>query len=120
MANTDMRRALRIAIFGAGLWASAIAAADAPHEVTIRMQKESFVPASTTVAAGTRVTWTNEDSVPHSVTAGDSRIDSGPILPGKSFEWTADGAGAINYHCIFHPSMTAVLTVSATNGKATK
>lgn len=115
-----MRNALRIALFGAGLCASVVAAADAPHEVTIRMQKESFVPASLTVAAGTRVTWTNDDSIPHSVTAGDNRIDSGPILPGKSFEWTADGAGPIDYHCIFHPSMTAVLTVAATGDTATK
>ncbi|HSE12434.1 MAG TPA: cupredoxin domain-containing protein [Rudaea sp.] len=115
-----MRSALRIAIFGAGLCASAIAAAGAPHEVTIRMQKESFVPASLTVAAGTRVTWTNDDSVPHSVTAGDNRIDSGPILPGKSFAWIADGAGSIDYHCIFHPSMTAVLKVGAAGDTATK
>jgi plastocyanin len=54
------------------------------------------------------------------VTAADNRFDSGPILPGKSFEWTAEGSGKVDYHCIFHPSMTASLTVGATAGKATK
>jgi len=115
-----MRLPLRVAILGAGVCASAFTLAAAPLELTIRMQKEAFVPAETTVAAGTHVTWTNTDTVPHSVTATDDRFDSGPILPGKSFEWTAEGSGAVNYHCIFHPSMTAILTVGATAGKATK
>jgi plastocyanin len=77
------------------------------------MQKESFVPVTLAVAAGTHVTWTNDDTIPHSVTADDKRFDSGPILPGKSFGWTATGSGTIAYHCIFHPSMTATLTVRA-------
>lgn len=115
-----MRNKLRVAILGAGLCVSAFALAAGPHAVTIKMQKESFVPAKTTVAAGTHITWTNTDTVPHSVTAAENRFDSGPILPGKSFEWTADKAGKVDYHCIFHPSMTAVLTVDATSGEATK
>jgi plastocyanin len=115
-----MRSRLRVAILGAGLCASALALAAGSQPVTIKMQKEAFVPASTMVAAGTHVTWTNTDTVPHSVTAVDSRFDSGPILPGKSFEWTAEGSGPVNYHCIFHPSMTATLTVGTTSGKAVK
>lgn len=101
---------MRAALVGAGLCASAATGA---ADLAIRMQKESFVPAKTSVAAGTKVTWTNTDTVPHSVTADDKRFDSGPILPGKSFAWTADGSGTIAYHCIFHPSMNAALTVRA-------
>ena len=115
-----MRCRLRVAILGAGLCASAFALAAGPDTVTISMQKEAFVPASMTVAPGTHVTWTNTDTVPHSVTAADNRFDSGPVLPGKSFEWIAGGSGAVNYHCIFHPSMTATLTVGTTVGKAVK
>jgi len=115
-----MRCRLRVAILGAGLCASAFALAAGSQPVTISMQKEAFVPANATVAAGTRVIWTNTDQIPHSVTAADNRFDSGPILPGKSFEWTAEGSGAVNYHCIFHPSMTASLTVGTTDGKAVK
>ena len=111
-----MRAPLLAILIGAGLCAGAAAlAVDAPS-VTIAMQKESFVPAQKTVAAGTRITWTNNDTVPHSVTTSDNHFDSGPIPPGKTFEWTADGSGTIAYHCIFHPSMTAELTIrSATN-----
>jgi len=86
--------------------------------MAIKMQKESFVPAKVTTAAGTQVTWTNTDTVPHSVTADDKRFDSGPIPPGKSFEWTVSGAGTIAYHCIFHPSMIATLTVVDADGKS--
>jgi len=118
--NTDMCRRLRVAILGAGLCASAFALGAGSEPATIRMQKEAFVPASMSVAAGTHVTWTNTDTVPHSVTARDNRFDSGPIQPGKSFEWTAEGSGAVNYHCIFHPSMTAILTIGTTTGKASK
>ena len=111
---------LRVAILGAGLCASAFVLAAGSDTATIRMQKEAFVPASMTVAAGTHVIWTNTDTVPHSVTAADNRFDSGPVLPGKSFEWTAGGDGAVNYHCIFHPSMTATLTVGTTVGKQSR
>lgn len=112
-----MRNALRIAMLGAGLCASAAlsAAAQPPRTLAVKMQKESFVPAKVSAAAGTQVTWTNTDTVPHSVTADDKRFDSGPILPGKSFEWTVGGSGIIAYHCIFHPSMTATLTVRASS-----
>jgi plastocyanin len=81
------------------------------------MQQESFVPATMTVIVGTPITWTNTDTVPHSVTAADGRFDSGPILAGKSFQWTPTETGSLKYHCIFHPSMTAALTVKAAAAK---
>ena len=113
-----MRTALRVIVVGAGLLASAAAFADQGDEVNIKMQKESFVPAQIKVAVGARVTWTNTDEVPHSVTALDGSLDSGPILPGKSFQWTPKEIGILNYHCIFHPSMTAALTVRVPAGNS--
>ena len=108
-----MQRELMCAMFGAGLLASAMAGAATPQGVTIKMTQQAFVPDKSTVAAGTLVTWTNNDSVPHSVTANDGKFDSGAILPGKTYQWTAPDAGTIAYHCIFHPSMTAQITVGA-------
>jgi plastocyanin len=109
-----------MAIFGAGLCAGAASSAAEPQAPAVRMQKEAFVPASLSVAAGAKITWTNTDTVPHSVTADDKRFDSGPVLPGKSFEWTTSGAGTIAYHCIFHPSMTAAMTIRADAGPSGK
>jgi plastocyanin len=110
-------RILLCLVASAGLLAGTMALADESHEVTIRMQKASFVPAQLEVAVGARITWINTDEMPHSVTALDGRFDSGPILPGKSFQWTPKEAGGVNYHCVFHPSMTAALTVDAPAGK---
>ena len=93
------------------LTGAADAAAPVSKDVAIALTKESFVPETATVPAGAHIVWTNNDSVPHSVTANDGRFDSGPLLPGKTFEWTVSGAGNIAYHCIYHPSMTATLTV---------
>jgi len=106
-----MHSALRSVMFGAGLLASAALSAAEQPSLAVKMEKESFVPAKVSATAGTQVTWTNTDTVPHSVTADDNRFDSGLILPGKSFQWTATNTGTIAYHCIFHPSMTAVLSV---------
>jgi len=72
----DARNALRAALIGVGLCAGAVAHAGSPQELTIRMQKESFVPANASVAAGTRIIWINSDTIPHSVTAGDNGFDS--------------------------------------------
>jgi plastocyanin len=94
------------------LTGAADAAAPA-KSVAIALTKESFVPATATVPAGAHIVWTNNDSVPHSVTANDGRFDSGPVLPGKTFEWMASGSGDIAYHCIYHPSMTATLKVKS-------
>ena len=102
-----------LVVLGAGIVTGTATFAAPSHDLAIKIQKEVFVPASTAVAAGTRITWTNTDSMPHSVTANDQRFDSGAIAPGKSFEWTADSAGTIAYHCIFHPSMAGTLTVRA-------
>ena len=63
---------------------------------TVDMKDIKFVPADVTVPAGTTITWTNSDEVPHTVTkdggpGGD--FDSGNIDPGGTFELTADVPG---------------------------
>ncbi len=40
-------------------------AADQPASAAVTIDNFSFGPASLTVAAGTTVTWTNDDDVPH-------------------------------------------------------
>jgi plastocyanin len=45
-----------------------------------------FVPERLEVAAGDRITWTNRDFVPHSVTGKAAGIESGDLAESKS--WT--------------------------------
>jgi plastocyanin len=81
--------------------------------VTIKMQNIAFSPNSTTVKVGEKVTWTNDDSVAHNVTA-DSGADfkSKDFSKGGTFSFTPDKAGTIKYVCTIHPGMTGTLTVT--------
>ena len=70
-----------------------------------------FVPDRLEVAVGERITWTNRDFVPHSVTAKARGIESGDLTEGKSFSYVAKGRGEIDYICRLHPVMKATLVV---------
>ena len=107
MRRRDLRILAAAALF---LFAVAAHAASSQH-VEVTMQQFAFAPAEVSVAAGATVTWTNRDTVPHSVTATDGSFDSGAIEPGKSFEWKA--SEPVAYHCVYHPSMTGSVKVTA-------
>jgi plastocyanin len=95
--------------------AAAVAATSAG---TIQIKNYAFAPASATVAVGTKVTWVNEDSVPHTVTSksGPASFDSGQIAPGASYSAIFETPGTYSYYCIDHPQMTATITVTGSGG----
>ena len=78
--------------------------------IDVLMQQFAFAPATITVPAGATVTWTNRDTVPHTVTSTDGGFDSGPVEPGKSFQWKAQKPAT--YHCLYHPSMTGSIVLA--------
>lgn len=87
------------------------------QDQAISIANFAFSPANIQVSAGSTITWTNNDSVAHSVTADDGSFDSGLIQPGASYSHTFDTAGTIAYHCSVHPNMTAeVVVLAATAG----
>jgi plastocyanin len=71
----------------------------------------SFDPPQINVPTGSIVSWTNDDSIQHTVTSDEGLFDAGPISPGDTFENTFDSAGEFGYHCAIHPFMTGVVTV---------
>jgi plastocyanin len=71
----------------------------------------AFGPSRLEVAAGTTITWTNNDPVAHTVTADDGTWDSGEIEPGKTWSRTFPQAGEFAFHCTPHPFMKAVVVV---------
>ena len=76
----------------------------------------NFEPAELDVAVGTTVTFTNEDIVRHTVTAG-SPDDVGDAFDeeldgeGDTVTITFDDEGTFEYFCRLHPSMTGTITV---------
>jgi plastocyanin len=72
----------------------------------------SFQPAEVTVGVGDTVTWTNNDSVDHDVTADNfSSGEPGGMAPGENFEQTFDEAGTFDYVCTVHPGMEGTVVV---------
>lgn len=86
-----------------------------------------FDPASLTVAAGTKVTWTNDDGGFHTVTGGDagtadpaSPIGNHPLdAKGKTVSVTFDKPGTYKYFCQPHAGlgMTGEIVVTAAGGE---
>lgn len=64
-----------------------------------------------TVPVGTTVTWTNQDTTMHTVTAVDGSFDSGYYGEGESWSFTFTEAGEYEYYCIPHPWMRAKVIV---------
>ncbi len=71
----------------------------------------SFTPARLTVVAGTTVTVTNTDQVPHTLTSGDGGFDTGEIGVGKKATIALQRLGTFTYSCQIHPSMAGTLGV---------
>jgi plastocyanin len=81
---------------------------------TVDMKDIKYVPADITVDAGTTITWTNSDQVPHTVTKDGGPgpdFDSGNIDPGGTYEETFDTPGTIDYVCTIHPGQEGSVTV---------
>jgi plastocyanin len=72
---------------------------------------ESFVPPEISISPETAISWRNDDSIEHTVTADDGSFASGPISPGDTFDNTFDSLGDFSYHCSIHPFMTGVVIV---------
>ncbi len=72
------------------------------HQVTIK--DFAFSPEVITIKVGDTVTWTEQDTVHHTVTAGGI-WNSGDLGQGKTYSKTFDEAGTYSYICNYHPNM---------------
>jgi plastocyanin len=76
----------------------------------VEIKDFGFAPDSLTVAAGTKVLWTNEDPTPHTVTSDNDAFDSDVLEPGDTFSFTF-AKGIYKYACNIHPDMVGTVTV---------
>lgn len=78
----------------------------------VQIANFAFTPANLQVSAGTTVTWTNQDTAPHTVTFRTSVLKSSGILrQSESFTATFTMPGTYAYYCAVHPHMTAQVVV---------
>lgn len=81
----------------------------------------SYSPETITVPVGTTVTWTNNGTVQHTVTADDDLFDSGLLDVGGTFSYTFNEEGTFPYYCIPHggpggEGMSGTVIVTDYNG----
>jgi plastocyanin len=73
---------------------------------------QSFVPKFISIPIQSIVTWTNHDSIYHTVTSDEEGLfDSGPLSPGDTIDNAFDTPGEFGYHCSIHPWMTGRIMV---------
>lgn len=87
------------------------ASSGAPTKATVSIKGYAFLPSSTRVAVGARVTWANHDATPHTATAQDRSFDTDSIAPGQTRTITLSKPGTYTYYCAFHAFMRAQITV---------
>jgi 3',5'-cyclic-AMP phosphodiesterase len=79
------------------------------HDVAV--DNFSFAPATTSVPAGTTVTWTNHDDVPHNIVSTDQKFKSPVLDTDERFSHRFDTPGTHKYFCSIHPRMTGQVLV---------
>src|SRR6266536_2624248 len=89
---------------------------NSPSNYKITMKNSAFSPASLTVVAGSSVTWMNDDTVIHAVTATDGSFNSGDIAIGSSYSKTFSTVGTINYSDSHNTNMMGVLIITGSSG----
>jgi len=72
----------------------------------------SFAPAMAAVPAGSTVTWTNRDDVPHNIVSTEQKFKSPVLDTDGQFSHTFDTPGTYPYFCSIHPKMTGQVVVA--------
>jgi plastocyanin len=81
--------------------------------VTATIANFAFSPATITAKVGDVITWTNNDSAPHTATVkSDATCTTENLASGASGSITFTTAGSYDYFCKIHPNMTGKVEVS--------
>jgi suppressor of ftsI len=79
--------------------------------VVVSIRDYAYDPSPRQIAAGSTVTWTNDDPVPHTATARDGGFETGNIGVGESVSLIFTTAGSYEYSCLYHPNMSGTIVV---------
>jgi len=77
----------------------------------VKIDNFSFAPQTLNISAGTTVTWTNSDDVPHNVVSTDKVFKSKTMDTDEKFSYTFSNPGTYKYYCSIHPRMTGTVVV---------
>jgi 3',5'-cyclic-AMP phosphodiesterase len=77
----------------------------------VKIDNFSFAPKSLTVRAGTVVTWTNHDDIPHTATSTEKKFTSPVLDTDQAYSFKFQEPGSYPYFCKIHPTMTGTVVV---------
>ena len=80
--------------------------------VAVHITNFTFNPGQITIKAGTTVTWTNDDDIPHSIIEKVHRFHSPPLDTGDTYSMTFKDPGEVDYFCGFHAMMQGKIIVT--------
>jgi plastocyanin len=84
---------------------------------SISIDNFTFNPPTLTVKAGTTVTWTNKDDIPHGIASANNGFSRSKAMDtDDSFSFTFTTPGTYQYFCYIHPHMTGTIVVQAATG----
>jgi amicyanin len=105
--------ALGLGIAGLGTLAGTVTASAqaTPATMEVKIDNFTFGPAELTVRAGTTITWTNRDDIPHTVVSTDKAFKSKVLDTDEQYSSTFHTPGTFSYFCSIHPKMTGKVVV---------
>ena len=110
---TFLLGAVVASVFAAGV---GFARAEEPASA-ISIDNFSFTPATLTVKAGSTVTWTNKDDIPHGIGSANKAFKKSKALDtDESYSFTFTTPGTYQYFCYLHPHMVGSIVVESTTG----
>jgi plastocyanin len=81
--------------------------------VSATMANFAFSPASITASVGDVITWTNNDSAPHTATVtSDPTCTTDSLASGATGSLVFNTAGSYEFFCKIHPTMKGTIEVS--------
>jgi plastocyanin len=88
-----------------------------PAAAAVSIDNFTFTPQTLTVKAGTIVTWTNKDDIPHGIASADNAFARSQAMDTDDrYSFTFTTPGTYRYFCYVHPHMTGTIVVEAATG----
>src|ERR1700723_3975584 len=117
MLRSAFAAAVLGAVVGSGLAGGVLVARAQAPATAVSIDNFTFNPQKLTVKAGTTVTWTNKDDIPHGIAAtGNAFKRSAAMDTDDSYSFTFTTPGTYQYFCYIHPHMTGTIVVEAASG----
>jgi plastocyanin len=116
MKRDFVRSAVLGGLLGLLAGAAVLAAPAGAEDVSVKIDNFTFNPQRVTVKAGTTITWTNQDDIPHTVASGTKAFRSKTLDTDDKFSFTFKTAGVYEYFCSLHPHMTGTIVVEEVTG----